>query len=55
MKERKLSLTPCSEKGWYTILSQQLTASRLAQLEEHQSTEQDIMSSNPGWSISQGL
>ena len=33
MKERKLSLTPCSEKGWYTILIQQLTATWLAQLE----------------------
>ena len=51
MKERKLSLTPCSENGWHTILSQQLTAARLAQLEEHQSAELEVMSSNPGQTI----
>ena len=55
MKERKPSLIPHSEKGWYTILSQQLTAARLAQSEEHQSAEQEVVSSNPGRTISQDL
>ena len=55
MKERKLSLTPWSENGWHTILSQQLTAAQLAQLEEHQSAEPEVMSSNPGQTFNQGL
>ena len=61
MKERKLSryslsLHVLKRAGIQFILSQQLlTAARLAQLEEHQSAEQEVVSSNPGRTIKQGL
>ena len=32
-----------------------LTAAQLAQLEEHQSAEPEVMSSNPGQTFNQGL